>query len=480
MQKRALNIKKFSTFLLSLTLVILLFIHFTQYSNNIILKNFFVNDSMGFLAKIFIFISTWVSLFFAHNSNEIYPSNKDLLKIHMLISSILSMLIATTNNLMVAISSAVFIFIINYLIITIGPKCITPSGKSLFLENTVRIQDEKTAESSLKYLMLGQLAVTIMFWFYGIFSGMLGKIHSWNILNIMEKITFMKYADADCIFILFVLSLTILAFLYPLIPFYLWSNDVFEGINYPSIFFLITVPKIAILFFILRLNFLISNMASVFRSHWYFMILFILISSMFISVFMIFNQSSLKKLVLLISNIISMFIMLSLLYAFDKYLNIITLYFSIYLILFTLMTYLFSLLSNFHDNNDHIDNLKLSNKNSVIKFCFFVLFLSLIMIPPFASSNIAYTTLCNLFLNKEYFLALLILLAILCMTVSILKIFEYVLRKDNLVFTTDVKLLSFQQNSMLIVMSLLLLFSGIYGLRAVETFTILFPKLFRG
>ncbi|MBF0363475.1 MAG: hypothetical protein HQK49_20810 [Oligoflexia bacterium] len=463
------NIQKLLILVLTLVVVLVLFSHFTRFADNQISLKFFVDDPLAFIAKTFIFFGMLISLIFVHNSKEMIKTNKELVKIHILISSMLAMFLVSTNNFIVVILSAVFIIIINYLIISAGKDDL----KKTFLDNG-RIRDEKTAESSLKYLAVGQLVIVLMFWFCGNFVGMLGKISSCDITNIMEKITFMRYMDSEVIFYMMLLSLSIFGLLCMLIPFHLSLIDAIEGISYPIVFYLITVPKFAALFFLFRFNLLIVDMTSVFKFHWYTVMTFIVLATMLISSLMIFNQNSLKKILFYFSNFLAAIILLGFLSTGSKNYYLIISSSITYILLFSSATYLFLLAGTFCENSnhgDHIDTLKIAFKNSYIKFCAITLLLSFIMLPPFTSSNIIYPIISNLVMKRDFTIGLFGLFCAFNFAVFLLKTSEYLFRKDELIFNVkgniDIKL-SIKQNCLMLGIAIVLLSAGVYGSRGVE------------
>lgn len=109
--------------------------------------------------------------------------------------------------------------------------------------------DKKSGEGGLKYLLFGALSSAIMLYGLSFLYGMTGT------LDLTSEVFASQLAENHPAILLIVGFLTLAGVLFKLslVPFHIWTPDVYEGATTPVVAFLSTAPKVAALLVLMRL-----------------------------------------------------------------------------------------------------------------------------------------------------------------------------------------------------------------------------------
>ena len=241
----------------------------------------------------------------------------------------------------------------------------------------------KSAESGVKYFILGALSSGILLYGLSLIYGITGAT---DFIEISNKLKDVSYVSNNILIIStgFVLVLSGLFFKIAAVPFHMWAPDVYEGSPTPVTAFFTTIPKIgAIAILIKFLNIPFESL----KDYWIQILYIVSIISMILGSTVAINQKNIKRL-LAYSSINHMgFIILGILTANQIGIQSVLLYLSIYLI--TILGIFSCLLCIKDEKNGHyleeINSFSgLLKKNPFLSFSLAVLLISLAGIPPMA------------------------------------------------------------------------------------------------
>lgn len=182
----------------------------------------FLNDFLAVYLKIIVVIGTIISILLLHS----YLDNKLIL----LKESIALMIFASIGMMLLISSRELISFFVSLEMMSL----------SLYTLVALRKYDSKANEAAVKYFMLGGLSTVIML--FGI-SFIYGATKSTDFIYIIQSIhKNFELSLAGLSF--FIIGL---CFKIALVPFHMWSPDVYEGAPTPVTAFISTVPKVAVL-----------------------------------------------------------------------------------------------------------------------------------------------------------------------------------------------------------------------------------------
>ncbi len=182
---------------------------------------FFLNDFLAIYLKITVLLGTVISLLLL---GSYIKSRLILLK-----ESIALILFASLGMMLLISARELISFFVSLELMSL----------SLYALVALRKYDKRANEAAIKYFMLGGLSTVIML--FGI-SLLYGATKSTDFIFIVEAVS--KNSELS----LAGLSLFIVGFCFKiaLIPFHMWSPDVYEGAPTPVTAFISTVPKVAV------------------------------------------------------------------------------------------------------------------------------------------------------------------------------------------------------------------------------------------
>ena len=228
----------------------------------------FIIDSLA------IFMKTLTLLFclFVLISSKEYVKTNNIDKIEYPI-----IILASTLGMMLMISS--YDLIIFYLGLELQSLC-------LYILASFKRDDEKSTEAGLKYFVLSALASGLLLYGCSLIYGFTGSTNFQTIsLNLND-------ANTGAVFgIVFIL--VGLAFKISVVPFHMWTPDVYEGSPTSVTSFFALIPKIAAISVFIRFMYVpFINVIS----QWQTIVVFLSIASMILGAFAAIGQTNIKRL----------------------------------------------------------------------------------------------------------------------------------------------------------------------------------------
>ncbi len=141
------------------------------------------------------------------------------------------MLMAEANHLLMAYLAIEFVSLSSYLLVGFS-------------------DDARSSEASLKYLLFGALASGIMLFGMSLLFGLTGELGFFGLLQASSVVAF----ETPGIFLLAIMLMLVgLAFKISLVPFHMWTPDVYEGAPIPVTALLSVGPKAGALALLVRI-----------------------------------------------------------------------------------------------------------------------------------------------------------------------------------------------------------------------------------
>lgn len=238
---------------------------------HVLFNGSFISDPFAILCKLLVLVFTITVLMVGKKSIEHYGFK---------IYEFVILLLASSLGMMIFISSHDFILMF------VGIELMT---LSLYIMIAMRRKHIASAESSLKYFILGVLSTGIILygisWIYG-YTGTLN-------FETIERFLHLKNND-DVIYVLvgLIFILIGLAFKIAAVPFHNWAPDVYEGTNLPILLYLTTAPKLAVFSVLIRL---VTGPFSILSKQWVPIMMVLSIASMIIGGIATLTQRSIRR-----------------------------------------------------------------------------------------------------------------------------------------------------------------------------------------
>jgi len=248
---------------------------------------------------------------------------------------------------------------------------------SLYVLAAIKRDSLYSAESGVKYFVLGALSSGILLYGFTLIYGFTGSTSFENIYSTISKL---DNLNLGLIFGL-VFVLVGLAFKVSAVPFHMWTPDVYEGAPTSITAFFAIVPKIAAVAIIFR--FCLEPFGN-FYNEWSQIIIFLSIASMFLGAIAAIAQNNIKRLLAYSSIGHVGYVLIALAAANDEGIKAVVIYMFIYMIM---NIAIFALLLSLKSSNgfvEKIDELSgLSKSNPLIGLSLAIIMLSMAGIPPF-------------------------------------------------------------------------------------------------
>ena len=248
---------------------------------------------------------------------------------------------------------------------------------SLYVLAAIKRDSLHSAESGVKYFVLGALSSGILLYGFTLIYGFTGSTSFENIYLTIGKL---DNLNLGLIFGL-VFVLVGLAFKVSAVPFHMWTPDVYEGAPTSITAFFAIVPKIAAIAIIFR--FCLEPFGN-FYNEWSQIIIFLSIASMFLGAIAAIAQNNIKRLLAYSSIGHVGYVLIALAAANDEGIKAVVIYMFIYMIM---NIAIFALLLSLKSSNgfvEKIDELSgLSKSNPLIGLSLAIIMLSMAGIPPF-------------------------------------------------------------------------------------------------
>ena len=341
-------------FSLSLTIILVLNLPdeiIKVFDENYIIDNF----------SIFMKVLTLLFCIFVLISSKEYIQLNNLDKIEYPI-----IILACTLGLVLMISS--YDLIIFYLGLEL-------QSLSLYILASFKKNDEKSTEAGLKYFVLSALASGLLLYGFSLIYGFTGSTNFELISkNLNENNT---GAVFGIVFIIVGLSFKI-----SVVPFHMWTPDVYEGAPTSVTSFFALVPKIAGIAVFIRFMYIPFYSAI---DQWQTIIVFLSIASMILGAVAAIGQSNIKRLMAYSSIGHMGYVLAGLATGTNAGIQSSIAYLTIYLVM-SLGTFACILMMRrenvFYENINDLSGL--SNNHPKIALCFLVMLFSLAGIPPLA------------------------------------------------------------------------------------------------
>ncbi len=340
-------------------LVTTILVYFDFSTNFALFDSFFTNTSFTKFFKILTTLGAASSLIISKNYFIDTKINRFEIPILLLFSTLGMMIMISSKNLMVM-----------YLAIEL-------QSLSLYVVASIKRNSIESAESGVKYFILGALSSGILLYGFSLVYGFTGHTSFDGIAMSLKQL---NNLPIGLIFGL-VFVLVGLAFKVSAVPFHMWTPDVYEGAPTSITAFFAIVPKLAATALIFR--FCLEPFNN-FYFEWTQVIFFLSVASMFLGAVAAIAQKNLKRLLAYSSIGHVGYVLIALVAASDQGLKSASIYMFIYLVMNIAV---FSIILSLKKSDSYVDKISslsgLSKSNPVISASLAIIMLSMAGIPPF-------------------------------------------------------------------------------------------------
>ncbi len=230
----------------------------------------FVNDGMGTVLKLFIYLSTAVVFIYSRD----YLIDRNLFKGEFFVLALFAVL-----GMMVMVSAN------NLLTIYLGLEVLSLAMYAMIALNR---DSSMAAEAAMKYFVLGAIASGMLLYGMSMLYGATGSLDHTVIAS------FIAEGSTDDIVLKFALVFVIigLAFKLGAVPFHMWVPDVYQGAPTAMTLFISAAPKIAAFAMLMRL--LVEGLGGLLE-HWQDMLIIIAVLSIILGNVIAIAQSNIKR-----------------------------------------------------------------------------------------------------------------------------------------------------------------------------------------
>ena len=346
----------FATFVLLLTSVLVYFDYKTEFADY---NQFFASSIFINYFKILVLIGSALSIIISKNYFIDLRLTKFEIPTLLLFSTLGMLLMISSNNLMMM-----------YLSIEL-------QSLSLYIVAAIKRNSIKSAESGVKYFILGALSSGILLYGFSLIYGYTGTT-DFDVIKL--NLSNLDHLNLGLIFGL-VFILVGLAFKISAVPFHMWTPDVYEGAPTSITAFFAIVPKIAAVALIYR--FCLVPFEN-FYNEWSQIIIFLSIGSMFLSSIAAISQKNIKRLLAYSSIGHIGYVLIALVAANSDGIKAVSIYMFAYMVMNIAIFSLFLSLKNSNGYIEDIGDLKgLSKSNPITSMSIAIVLLSMAGIPPF-------------------------------------------------------------------------------------------------
>ena len=363
-------------------------------------ENFFSNTTFTKFFKILTTLGAAASLIISKNYFIDTKINRFEIPTLLLFSTLGMMLMISSKNLMMM-----------YLAIEL-------QSLSLYVVASIKRNSIESAESGVKYFILGALSSGILLYGFSLVYGFTGQTSFDGIYLTLSKL------DKLPIGLIFglVFVLVGLAFKVSAVPFHMWTPDVYEGAPTSITAFFAIVPKLAATALIFR--FCLEPFGN-FYFEWTQVIFFLSVASMFLSAIAAIAQKSLKRLLAYSSIGHVGYVLIALVAASDQGIRSASIYMFIYLVM---NISVFAILLSLKKSDTYVEKINelsgMSKSNPVVSASLAIIMLSMAGIPPFIGFFGKFYVFIAAIESQLYFLAVLGVLASVISTFYYLRIIK--------------------------------------------------------
>ncbi len=320
--------------------------------------NAFIFDDFAKLIKILILLTSAIVLALSKD----YLKNNSLLKFEYPVLMVLAVV-----GMMLMVSAT------NLMALYMGLEL---QSLALYVIAAFRRDGVKSTEAGLKYFVLGALSSGLFLYGASLVYGHTGTTYFFEISSVVEN-----QGMSIGLLVGLVFLMVGLAFKISVVPFHMWTPDVYEGSPTPVTAFFATAPKFAAMAMLVRLLYDAFGGAI---SDWQQILVFLSISSMFVGSVAAIGQESIKRLMAYSSISHMGFALIGLASGTEQGVGALLIYMIIYLIA---NVGVFCFILNMKKDGNYlasINSLKMYSKvDAKSSFLISILFLSLAGLPPF-------------------------------------------------------------------------------------------------
>ncbi|MBI04811.1 MAG: NADH-quinone oxidoreductase subunit NuoN [Pelagibacteraceae bacterium] len=425
-----------------ISLIIVSFLIFFNFTTDFSSYNdFFANSNFIKFFKILVCLGTASTLIISKNYLIDNNISKFEIPVLFLFSTLGMLLMISTKNLMLM-----------YLAIEL-------QSLSLYVVAAIKRDSIHSAESGVKYFILGALSSGILLYGFSLVYGFTGAT---SFEEIKTALTLSKNLSLGLIFGL-VFILVGLAFKVSAVPFHMWTPDVYEGAPTAITAFFAIVPKIAAVALIFR--FCLDPFEN-FYNEWSQIIFFLSVSSMFLGAIAAIAQNNIKRLLAYSSIGHVGYVLIALVAANNEGVKSAAIYMFIYMIM---NISVFAIILSFKKSNRNIEKINdlkgISKSNPLISFSLAIIMLSMAGIPPFAGFFGKFYVFIAAIERELYILSVLGVLASVISAyyyLKIIKVMYFDILDENTIYDINISL----QSRIILI-----------ALMSIITFFIFYPSL---
>jgi NADH-quinone oxidoreductase subunit N len=403
----------------TLSLIFVSFLVYFDFTTNFALfENFFSNTTFTKFFKILTILGAAASLIISKNYFIDTKINRFEIPTLLLFSTLGMMLMISSKNLMMM-----------YLAIEL-------QSLSLYVVASIKRNSLESAESGVKYFILGALSSGILLYGFSLVYGFTGQT---SFDGIYISLSQLDKLPIGLVFGL-VFILVGLAFKVSAVPFHMWTPDVYEGAPTSITAFFAIVPKLAAIALIFR--FCLEPFNN-FYFEWTQVIFFLSLASMFLGAIAAIAQKSIKRLLAYSSIGHVGYVLIALVAASDQGVRSASIYMFIYLIM---NVSVFAILLSLKKSDKYVEKIDelsgLSKTNPVVSVSLAIIMLSMAGIPPFIGFFGKFYVFIAAVESQQYILAILGVLASVISAFYYLRIikgmyFDEAIEGENFDFTIN-------------------------------------------
>ena len=264
------NSFKITTRICNISFIISFILIFFSHSNSGSLFNeMFVYDGLARYTKSLILVGTILSILISIKPQKIDGFNKPEYPV-LILFSVIGMLLMSSSMDLISLYMALEL-----------------QSLPLYVIAAINRDNLKSSEAGLKYFILGALSSGLLLFGMSLVYGAVGDT---SFSSISE---FSSQGMTNLLLIGLVFMLAGLAFKISLVPFHMWTPDVYEGAPTPVTAFFAIVPKIAAMTVMIRFTFFAFDSSI---SSWQQVIVILSLLSMILGSFAAIMQTNLKRL----------------------------------------------------------------------------------------------------------------------------------------------------------------------------------------
>ncbi len=357
-----------------------------------------VIDTFATLVKMIMVFGTFVAVYLAKGSKDIYRDLKG--EFAMIALGVLAggMLLVSANNMLITYIGIETLSILSYVLASLKKK------------------DDRSAEAGLKYALYGGISAGIMLFGMSHIFGVLGTIY---FPEIATKLGELSTAQISVVLPSFLLFFVGIGYKIAVAPFHMWSPDVYEGSPLPVTAFFSIVPKIAGMAILVRISHVFFGGSGILNIGWVGTLSVVAALTMTIGNVSAIGQRSIKRMLAYSSISHAGMMLLGVLVISEMGTRAVLFYAIAYLFMTTVAFYIVSFVQDKY-GNDHFERFSgMIYRYPLMSIIMAIVMFSLAGIPPL-SGFVAKFHLLSLIIKKQYYV-----LAIIAGMNSVVSLYYY-------------------------------------------------------